>query len=327
MAAEGPMHTFFWNGQTVQEVGQLEVLAWLPTTSSVIGRSPAEGGTEALVAVHLPDGNRTQLTAAAKIMAAAPLAGRQAVLAAVQDAQGARRLVAVRFDGQVTNLLDLEADATVGLATDPTGELCALSRTFDAAATTVLLKVDEHAQSAETVHEISECPKAVPVAVVPTSGGQAGGGGEGKIARIRFFGNTVVSEEELSGAILARPGQVIDGNAIRRDVARLAELYQQKGYLVQVTAVEVDAEGVMTFRLSEVRIAEIVVEGLRQVKQEAVLAALGIKPGDLFQQAKLAEGIRRVLALPGVQRVETDLRRGEAGAEQSVTLVIKVDEG
>lgn len=310
---QGDRKTYFWDGETVSEVGEVEVLAWLPGTSSVIAICPGADGAEALVSVHLPSGQQTPLISAAKIISAAPLPGQGKVLAAIEDDDGKASLVSVTFGGHVNELRELAAATRIRLQADPLGAMCAINYTLEQGVEALILQVGERAETVQVTRRLEQCPKAVPVMQV-------------RITRIVFGGNTLVSDEELSGAIVSRPGHLVDGRAIRHDGKRIEHYYEKQGYIAHVTEAGVDAEGVVTFLIKEVRIEQIVIEGLVNVKEEVVQRALGIQVGDLFDQLDLAERLRRVHQLDLFETIELDIRPGMHDPVSAVIVVVKLTE-
>ena len=147
-----------------------------------------------------------------------------------------------------------------------------------------------------------------------------------RITQIMFAGNTVLTDEELAAAILSQPGHVADADAIARDVRRIEDFYESKGYIAKVSEAAVDAFGVLTFVVEEARLEDIVVEGLKRTKDWLVRRELKLDPGDLFQQSRVTDAIRRVYAMGLFETVETDIRPGKENPLKDVILVLKLTE-
>jgi len=327
---QGDRKTYFSDGETVSEVGEVEVLAWIPGTSSVIGICPGADGAEALVSLHLPSGNQTPLMQAPRIISAAPLSGKSMVLAAIEDNDGKASLVSVTFGGQVNELHELDAGLKIELYTGPLGDICAINHSFQEMATAVIAKMGEGAETIEVITRLQQSPKAVPIAQVTSLEGAARAeppeGAEQTITRIVFAGNTVASDDELSGAIQSLPADPVAGRAIRRDGKRIEDYYEKQGHIACVTDAGVDADGVLTFVVQEFRIEEIVIQGLVKVKEEVVRRALGIHAGELFDQLKLADGIRRVYNLGFFEKVDADIQPGKQDRDKGVIVLIMLTE-
>ena len=147
-----------------------------------------------------------------------------------------------------------------------------------------------------------------------------------RIEQIVFVGNTVISDESLAAAILSQPGHIADEGAIGRDVRRIEDHYEAAGYIAKVSEARVDERGVLTFVVEEARIEEIIVEGLTRTRDWVVEREMGLEPGELFQQAEVTAGIRRVYALGLFEEVEMELRPGRQNPLRDVILVIRLEE-
>lgn len=147
-----------------------------------------------------------------------------------------------------------------------------------------------------------------------------------RIKHVMFAGNTVATDEELMGVVLTQPGHVVDPRAIKRDVRRIEDHYESRGYIAHVSDAGVDRFGVLTFVIDEARIEDVVIEGLRRTKPRYVRKALDLEPGELFQQSRIASNIRKVSALGIFERVETDIRPGKVDPIKGVIVVVKVEE-
>ncbi|MGD9497206.1 MAG: outer membrane protein assembly factor [Armatimonadota bacterium] len=149
-----------------------------------------------------------------------------------------------------------------------------------------------------------------------------------RIEQVMFAGNTVISDEELAAAILTQVGHVADEGAIGRDVGRIERYYEQQGYLARVSEAQVDDFGVLTFVIEEARLEDVVIEGLKQTKEWLVRRELGLEPGELFEQSKVTQGIRRLhrLGLFEPDGVNTELRAGRENPLRDVILVVTLTE-
>ena len=147
-----------------------------------------------------------------------------------------------------------------------------------------------------------------------------------RISRVELVGNTVITDAELRESMFIREGHVIDDAAIRRDVGRIADYYSQKGYLAEVTDVQVSQFGVVTFVITEARIEEVLIEGLIRTKDEVVSRELELQAGELFQEQKIVEQIRRIYNLGMFENVSSDIRPGVKDPERGVIVALQVEE-
>ncbi len=147
-----------------------------------------------------------------------------------------------------------------------------------------------------------------------------------RIEQVMFAGNTVISDEELADAINTKPGHVADERAIGRDVRRIEDYYEQRGYIAKVSEAKVDEFGVLTFVVEEARLEDIVIEGLTRTREWVVRRELRLQPGELFEQSQVTNAIRRVYGLGLFESIDTDIRPGRENPLKDVILVLKLTE-
>jgi outer membrane protein insertion porin family len=147
-----------------------------------------------------------------------------------------------------------------------------------------------------------------------------------RIRGIEFRANTVIPDEELNGIIATQVGQPSDLEVIRRDVRRIQDHYSDKGYLCNIEDAAYDPDtGVLRFVIIEVKIAEVRVEGLRKTDEWVVRRELEVKPGELFNKARIRQDLQRLMNLQLFKSVEPDVRPGPDPL-QSVILVYNIEE-
>ena len=147
-----------------------------------------------------------------------------------------------------------------------------------------------------------------------------------RITEVRFVGNTVIGEEELRHTIATQKGQPSDAEMIRRDVHRIQDLYNEKGFLCNVEDASINPDTQMlTFVIIEVKVAEIRVEGLKKTDEWVVRRELEVKPGESFNKARIRQDLQRLLNLQLFKAVEPDVRSGPDPL-QFVVLVYKIEE-
>src|SRR6185436_12490349 len=83
------------------------------------------------------------------------------------------------------------------------------------------------------------------------------------IARFLVEGNTLLTQQEIDSALAPFSGKDRDFGDIQRALEALEQRYRDAGWgVVQVSLPEQDiARGVVQFRVSEARLAKVVVEG------------------------------------------------------------------
>ncbi len=147
-----------------------------------------------------------------------------------------------------------------------------------------------------------------------------------RITRVELVGNTVITDEKLREVLFIREGHVVDDSAIRRDVGRIAEYYSQLGYMAHVSDVQVTKFGVVTFVIEEARIEDVIVEGLVRTRQEVVTREIELQPGELFQEQKVVQQVRRIFNLGIFENVGSDIRPGVEDPERGVIVAIQPEE-
>ncbi len=147
-----------------------------------------------------------------------------------------------------------------------------------------------------------------------------------RITKIVIVGNTVVPDEDILNAIVTRVGSFADPVQIRNDVARIRELYADRGYDAIVTSAGVDRFGVWTIHISERKIRSVDVKGLKKTRRHVVTRELRLKPGELFYEPKVRRNLERVQNLQIFEQVSWDVQDDEQNPEEYVKLVLNVKE-
>jgi len=147
-----------------------------------------------------------------------------------------------------------------------------------------------------------------------------------RVTQVLLVGNTVISDDKLREAIFIRDGHVIDNTAIRRDVGRIEDYYSQHGYLAHVSDVQVTKFGVVTFVIEEARIESVVIEGLVRTKESVVRREIELQPGELFQEQKIIQQVRRIFNVGVFENVTSDIRPGVKDPERGVIVAMRVEE-
>src|SRR5918999_454098 len=173
--------------------------------------------------------------------------------------------------------------------------------------------------------------------------------GDREVRWLEFDGNRAFSDRELALKIYTTPSDItrratrilgrrrcLDSRALRTDVLRLQTFYRTKGYYdakvdTLLTGLGSSSVGV-SFRISEgqpVRIDSLVIAGLDSLNREdrgAVLGAVGLRVGDVFDRDRLENAVRAIrtqLWNRGYPRADVlrDYRRNERSASLELTLL------
>lgn len=146
-----------------------------------------------------------------------------------------------------------------------------------------------------------------------------------RIRQIRFVGNTVVTDEELLEQMVLQPGMIADTATIRADMVRIKSYYQRRGYDASVVNTNLAFEQLEIY-ISERRIKEIRVNGLRKTKRSVVTREMRIKEGNLFNENDVTHDLRRILNLQIFDNIAWDLRNDPVDPDKYVILIITVKE-
>ncbi|MCC6403484.1 MAG: BamA/TamA family outer membrane protein [Fimbriimonadaceae bacterium] len=106
------------------------------------------------------------------------------------------------------------------------------------------------------------------------------------VREVRVVGNTVVSTEDATAAVIAiQPiGNVWNNRNARPIRDALAKIYEDKGYFVDFEQIGPDAVsvGTLTIAVLEPRVGEIKLIGLSRTKPSVVERIMKTRPGDVF---------------------------------------------
>ncbi|MDQ3949106.1 MAG: BamA/TamA family outer membrane protein [Gemmatimonadota bacterium] len=173
--------------------------------------------------------------------------------------------------------------------------------------------------------------------------------GDREVRWLEFDGNRAFSDRELALKIYTSPSDVtrratrilgrrrcLDSRVLRTDVLRLQTFYRTKGYYdakvdTALTGLGSNSVGV-TFRINEgqpVRIDSLVIAGLDSLSRDdraAVLGAVGLRVGDVFDRDRLETAVRAIrtqLWNRGYPRADVlrDYRRDQRSASLELTVL------
>jgi outer membrane protein insertion porin family len=173
--------------------------------------------------------------------------------------------------------------------------------------------------------------------------------GDREVRWLEFDGNRAFSDRELALKIYTTPSDLarratrilgtrrcLDSRALRTDVLRLQTFYRTKGYYdakVDTVLAELGRSSVgVTFSIVEgepVRIDSLVVAGLDSLDRDdrgAVLGAVGLRVGDVFDRERLENVVRAIrtqLWNRGYPRADVlrDYRRNQRSASLELTVL------
>lgn len=176
----------------------------------------------------------------------------------------------------------------------------------------------------ETAPPATTPPRPSPgVAVEPPAEDKAAPGGPTvRIESVRFVGNTVFTEAELSAALGEVKGRTFDLAGLRALAGRITDHYRAHGYPFARALVPAQglADGVLTLQIVEGRYGRVEAQGALAGEAQGFLA--GLRPGAVIEAASLERATLILSDQPGV-KVAPLIRPGqEVGTGD---LVVEVD--
>jgi outer membrane protein insertion porin family len=144
------------------------------------------------------------------------------------------------------------------------------------------------------------------------------------IEDIRFFGNTIYSEEKLRNLCFTTPGSIFNRVFFRNDLQRIKEKYQQDGYVMaRVSDVRVEGAEVNVY-IMEPRIGNIVIQGNKRTKTYVIQRQLRLQGGDLFNATRLRYSLSKLQGLGYFDDVSVGFEPGES--PEIIDLILTVTE-
>ena len=146
------------------------------------------------------------------------------------------------------------------------------------------------------------------------------------IGEISIKGCTMVSEDVLRDSIESRPGTVFNSKLLTQDIQHLNETLAKHGYLFsKVSDAYVEDKGTkINIEITEGVLGEIVIEGLQKTKEKVIRRELTVKPGEIYDNRRIARDLQRIYNLGFFEEVKRDHLPGKTPEE--ITLVIQVVE-
>jgi outer membrane protein insertion porin family len=121
------------------------------------------------------------------------------------------------------------------------------------------------------------------------------------LSEIQVRGNTVIPDSEIRHAIQTRTGQVFNLGNWQSDVARVEEIYKNKGYVAQVIdnidTPEFSETGVLRAQILELTIDDVNLEGLHKTRDYVVMRRLRQRSGKLYNTQKMAKDYQELRRL------------------------------
>lgn len=146
------------------------------------------------------------------------------------------------------------------------------------------------------------------------------------IGEIELKGNTKVSNDKIMEVMECKTGTVFNSKLLSQDIQNVNEFLARKGFLFsKVSDAAVKDRGSKIFiEITEGKLGEIKVEGIRKTKEKVVRRELSVKPGEIYDNNKIVRDLQRIYNLGFFEEVKRDHLPGKSPDE--VVLVIQVKE-
>lgn len=144
------------------------------------------------------------------------------------------------------------------------------------------------------------------------------------IKQIRLIGNTVYKSEHLM-RLIALPQGPISNLELLNALRGVYDLYHKDGYTFMDLKAEGVKDGVLTLRIHEGVIEEIIIKGNQRTLAEVIKKELKLKEGDILTEPKFRDSYRNLLQLGYFKEGGTRLDVERSGTGK-LKLIVEVDE-
>ncbi|MGE0199704.1 MAG: outer membrane protein assembly factor [Candidatus Melainabacteria bacterium] len=129
------------------------------------------------------------------------------------------------------------------------------------------------------------------------------------VTGINIDGNTIINDGELQEIFAGQTGMPQNIGQLNESIEQIEKLYAEKGYvLARVTSISDDPDGTINLSVNEGKIDHINFVGNRKTKDFVIKRSMTVKEGDVYNEKKLSEDLKRVFssqAFSDVRRVIT----------------------
>ncbi len=144
------------------------------------------------------------------------------------------------------------------------------------------------------------------------------------VREVRFEGNEVYTEEELKALVFTKPGNIFNSVFFRHDLERIRDKYQEDGYvMMRIQDVQIQ-EGVITVKILEPKVGEIVVQGNEKTETFVIEREIKLKSGDHFNAKVLRHSLNKLQRLGYFETVNVGFEPTEEPS--IVNIIVSVEE-
>lgn len=144
------------------------------------------------------------------------------------------------------------------------------------------------------------------------------------VREVRFEGNEVYTEEELKELVFTKPGNIFNSVFFRHDLERIRDKYQEDGYvMMRIQDVQIQ-EGIITVKILEPKVGEIVVQGNEKTETFVIEREIKLKTGDYFNAKVLRHSLNKLQRLGYFETVNVGFEPTEDPS--IVNIIVSVEE-
>ncbi len=140
------------------------------------------------------------------------------------------------------------------------------------------------------------------------------------VSDVQFEGVKVLAPDDLLGVMNTQAGQVYNAPRLLEDAHEIERLYREEGYiLAMVLEPSMSLDGVLTLLIAEGEIEDIRITGNTHSKTYAIRRYMRTRPGEAYNDGKVARDVARLTALGWFETVR---RAAEVGTEPGRVIVV-----
>ncbi len=146
---------------------------------------------------------------------------------------------------------------------------------------------------------------------------------------VEFTGNTVVPTGELESAAGIKSGELLTTAELRRAITNIEQAYRKHGYMAVITedvVAHLEDTGTLLFPITEVRVNEVKITGLKKTRDFVIRRMLELEPGELYYIPALRRDADRIFALNIFESVDADIEPSDDPGKVDVIWKLKEQE-
>jgi outer membrane protein insertion porin family len=130
---------------------------------------------------------------------------------------------------------------------------------------------------------------------------------------VAITGNTVETTDVLQKMITVKPGMILNGTELQKDIRNMEEQYRKDGYiLAKISDLHINRDGALNIVVNEGILEDFKVKGNTKTKDYVVLREMRLKKGEPFNVKKARRSMQRVYNLGFFEDVNMKLNPGVA---------------